>query len=141
QLAGACNTLRFDAAGIFGDNTDGIGLVSDIQNNAGVALGGRDVLIVGAGGGASGVLGPMIEARPRRIAIANRTVDKAQALVASHAALAGAHGVELAASGLDAVAGAHDVVVNATSTSLQGSGVPVAATVLKPGALACDMMY
>jgi shikimate dehydrogenase len=140
-LAGACNTLRFEGDAIYGDNTDGVGLICDIQNNAGVALAGRDVLIVGAGGGASGVLGPMIEARPRRIVIANRTVEKAQALIAAHAVLAEAGGVALAAAALDAVEGGFDVVVNATSTSLHGSGVPVAATVLKPGALACDMMY
>src|SRR4051812_10898890 len=58
-LAGACNTLRFDAGGIFGDNTDGVGLASDLQHNAGVALAGRDLLLLGAGGAAAGVLGPL----------------------------------------------------------------------------------
>src|SRR5690606_34622274 len=55
-LAGACNTLRFDADGVHGENTDGIGLVADLRQNAGVALDGRDLLLVGAGGGAAGVL-------------------------------------------------------------------------------------
>ena len=73
QLAQACNTLRFDDHEIFGDNTDGIGLVSDIAGNAGVALAGRDLLLIGAGGAAAGVLGPLIEARPRRIVVANRS--------------------------------------------------------------------
>lgn len=140
-LAGACNTLRFDGDAVIGDNTDGVGLVSDIQNNAGVALAGLDVLMVGAGGGASGVLGPMIEARPKGITIVNRTPEKARALVASHAVLAETTGVTLAATGLADVPGAFDVVINATSTSLQGTGVPVPPSVLKPGALACDMMY
>ena len=73
QLAGACNTLRFDGNEVFADNTDGVGLVNDIARNAGVDLAGRDVLLIGAGGAASGVLGPLIEARPRRIVVANRT--------------------------------------------------------------------
>jgi shikimate dehydrogenase len=140
-LAGACNTLRFDAGGIWGDNTDGLGLVHDLQHNAGVPLAGRDLLLIGAGGAAAGVLGPLVEAKPRRIVVANRTLDKARALVASHAALAQACGVELQASALDAVPGPFDVVVNGTASSLSGAGVPVAAAVLRPGALACDMMY
>jgi shikimate dehydrogenase len=132
--------LRFDAEGIFGDNTDGIGLASDIAHNAGIDIAGRDILLVGAGGGASGVLGPLIEGRPRRIVVANRTSAKAAALIERHAALAASHGTALEASALD-VAGMFDVVVNATATSMSGAAVPVPASVLKPGALACDMMY
>ena len=141
QLAQACNTLRFDGPEVFADNTDGIGLVSDIQCNAGVDLGGRDVLLIGAGGAAAGVLGPLIEARPRRLAIANRTQVKAAALIGRHLALAAQHGVRLEAGGLQAVQGGFDVVVNATASSMIGAAVPVAPDVLKPGALACDLMY
>lgn len=140
-LAQACNTLRFDGGRILADNTDGIGLVSDITRNAGVALGGRALLLIGSGGAAAGVLGPLIEARPVRIVVANRTLAKAEALVQRHAALAREHGVQLAASTLADVPGAFDVVINGTASSLAGAGVPVAASVLKPGALACDMMY
>ena len=142
RLAQACNTLRFDAASeVFADNTDGIGLVDDIQRNAGVAIAGRDLLLIGAGGAAAGVLGPLIEARPRRIVVSNRTRDKAQALVQRHAALASQCGVALAATSLDAVEGSFDIIVNGTASSLSGSGIPVADSVLKPGALAVDMMY
>lgn len=140
-LAGACNVLRFEADGIHGENTDGIGLVADLQRNAGIPLGGRDVLLVGAGGAAAGVLGPLLEARPRRIVVANRTVEKAQALVQRHAMLANETYADLQACALHAVRGAFDVVLNATATSMSGTGVPVDAGVLKPGALACDMMY
>jgi shikimate dehydrogenase len=140
-LADACNTLRLEADGIHGDNTDGVGLVSDLQANADVALAGRDVLLLGAGGAAAGVLAPLLQARPRRLVVANRTLAKAQALVASHAALAGQAGAELQACALDAVRGNFQVVINATATSMTGSGVPVAARVLAPGALACDLMY
>lgn len=141
QLAQACNTLRFDAGGIFGDNTDGIGLVRDITVNAATPLGGRDLLLIGAGGAAAGVLGPLLEAGPRRLVVANRTRERAAELVSRHAALARQHGVELAASGLADVSGAFDVVVNGTASSLHGAGVPVPAGVLRPEALACDMMY
>lgn len=140
ELAQAANTLRLDGDEVLGDNTDGVGLVVDVQHNAGVALAGRDVLIVGAGGAAAGVLGPFIEAKPRRVVIANRTVDKARVIIERHSRLARGHGVDLAASGLDE-RGAFDIVINATAASLSGSGVPVAASVLKPGALACDLMY
>ncbi|WP_394789990.1 shikimate dehydrogenase [Rhodoferax sp.] len=141
RLAQASNLLHFRADGIFADNTDGAGLVSDIQNNAGVALAGRDVLLIGAGGASAGVLGPLIEARARSITVANRTLDKARALVERHAALAQLHGVEVEISELGAVQIPFDVVVNATASSLSGAGVPVSPKVLKPGALALDMMY
>jgi shikimate dehydrogenase len=140
-LAQAANVLGFDGATVWADNTDGIGLVRDIERNAGVVLAGRRVLVVGAGGAASGALGPLIEAAPAEIVIANRSVDKAQALVLRHAPLASQHGVSLAARPLSGCAEAFDVVVNATATSLQGAAIPVAPSVLKPGGLALDMMY
>jgi shikimate dehydrogenase len=140
ELAQASNTMRFEGGEVLGDNTDGIGLINDIQRNAGIDLAGRDVLLVGAGGAAAGVLGPFIEAKPRRIVVANRTPEKAQAVVARHAALARQHGVDVSVSGLS-VAGSFDVVVNATASSMSGAGVPIAPGVLKPRALACDLMY
>jgi len=136
-LAGAVNTLRFDAAGWAGDNTDGAGLVNDIQRNASRSLAGLNVLLVGAGGAAAGVLGSLIAAQPAHITVVNRSVDKAQALVASHADL----GVPLTAATLADAPAAQDIVVNATSTSLAGAAAPVDARVLKPGSLALDMMY
>ena len=71
-----CNMLRFDADGWLGDNTDGIGLVRDIERNAGVALGGARVLLVGAGGAAAGVLGPLIESGASEVVVANRSVAR-----------------------------------------------------------------
>jgi shikimate dehydrogenase len=141
MLAEAANVLRFDADGWYADNSDGIGLVRDIERNAGLTLGGQRMLLVGAGGAAAGALGPLIEAGPHEIVIANRSVDKAEALVRRHASLAHQHGVELAARGLQAPGSGFDVVINATATSLQGAAIPVAASVLRPGSLALDMMY
>lgn len=144
QLAGAVNTLRFDAdqdGGWFGDNTDGAGLVRDIERNAGVALAGTRVLLLGAGGASAGVLGSLIAARPAEIRLANRSAQKAQALVDAHRAWAEQHGVGLSASGLDGCGAGYSVLINGTSASLGGAGVPVGPEVLAPGALAVDMMY
>ena len=144
ELAQAANVLRFDpdaAGGWLADNTDGIGLVRDITVNAGVPLAGQRVLLLGAGGASAGVLGPIIEAGPREVVLANRTLDKAQALVDRHAAWAAQHGVALSARSLQDPGESFDVFINGTAASLSGEGVPVSAQVLKPGALALDMMY
>lgn len=140
-LAQASNTLRFDKVSIFADNTDGAGLVNDIQRNAGIALTGRRLLLIGAGGAAAGVLGPLIDARPASISVANRTLAKASDLVTRHATLALLQKTELLASDLQGLEGDFDVIINATASSLSGAAVPVAASTLKPGALAYDMMY
>ena len=143
-LALACNTLRFDGDQIHADNTDGVGLMNDITLNAGVPLTGRDVLLIGAGGAGAGVLGPLLEQNPRRVVLANRTATRATEVAARHQALATQHGVDLVACGLQdapVLAASFDVVINASSSSLQGAGVPVPASVLRPGALAYDLMY
>jgi shikimate dehydrogenase len=140
-LAQAANVLRFDADGWFADNTDGVGLVRDVEHNAGVALRGRRVLLIGAGGAAAGVLGPLLEARPAQLRVYNRSTDKAAAQVSRLAALARERRVGLEAGALADAGEAHDVVLNATASSLGGYEVPVDAKVLAPGALALDMMY
>src|SRR4029453_17465609 len=81
QLAGASNALKFEGDRILADNFDGVGLVNDIQRNLGVALAGKRGLILGAGGAARGALLPFIAQKPKAIVIANRTVEKALALV------------------------------------------------------------
>lgn len=141
ELAGTANTLRFDTDGWHADNTDGIGLVRDIQRNAGVAIAGARVLLVGAGGAAAGALGPLIGERPTELVVVNRTAARAAELVERHAAAARALGVALAAAPIGDCGRAFDVVVNATSASLGDAGVPVSASVLHPGSLALDMMY
>ena len=142
QLAGACNVLRFDADGWQGDNTDGAGLVRDIERNAGVALRGARVLLVGAGGGAAGALGPLIVGGAREVVVANRSVERARALVERHLRALG-EGIltRVAAAALDACGSGFDIVVNASASSVSAAPVPVAGNVLKRGALALDMMY
>jgi shikimate dehydrogenase len=138
-LAGAANVLRFDADGWHADNTDGVGLVTDILRNAGVPIEGARVLLVGAGGAAAGVLGPLLEQRPAAVVVANRTADKAQALVERHADRGGRCALE--ARGLDEPGTRFDIVLNASASSLGAAPPPVAAHVLRPGALAVDLMY
>jgi len=141
ELAQAANVLRFDAAGWFGDNTDGAGLVRDIERNAAVPLAGRRVLLIGAGGAAAGAMGPLLATRLFELVLANRGLPKAQALAARHQALADANTVKLRVSSLDDAGEAFDVVINASASSLQGAAIPVASRVLRPGTLALDMMY
>lgn len=137
EAAGAVNTLVFAGDEIVGDNTDGPGLVADITRNAGVAMAGKRILLLGAGGAARGALLPFIEQRPREILIANRTVATATQLARDF----GHHGVPIRAAGFADIDGSFEIVVNATSGSLAGELPPVAATVFGPGALALDMMY
>ncbi|MEP7061331.1 MAG: shikimate dehydrogenase [Betaproteobacteria bacterium] len=136
--AGACNTLKREAGRWHGDNTDGAGLMRDLTVNLGVALAGRDVLVLGAGGAARGVLLPLAEARPRMLVIANRTTAKAFALARNLAPL-----VQCDAAGVDELAGRDfDVVINATSAGLANAApLPWPATLFRRDALAYDMVY
>jgi len=138
-LAQAANVLRFDEAGWFADNTDGIGLVRDIEQHADFRIAGARVLLVGAGGAAAGVLGPLIDARPHEVVVANRTRSRAAALVERHRTAAG--GVLVRDCALGDCGGPFDLVINSTSSSLQGVATPVPGAVLKRDALAIDLMY
>ncbi|HEY0202292.1 MAG TPA: shikimate dehydrogenase, partial [Burkholderiaceae bacterium] len=120
---------------------DGLGLVADITRNAGVPLAGRSVLLVGAGGAAAGVLGPLLRAGARSIAITNRTPARADALAQAHAALALLQKTELLVLDTQALKADYDIIINATASSLAGAGAPVPAQALRPGCLAYDMMY
>ena len=143
-IAGACNTLRLDRDRWLGDNTDGVGLVRDLERNAGVALHGARILLLGAGGAAAGVLGPLLAAQPAELVIANRTPERAEALLSSHRAAVEARRigtVALRATSLERAGRAYDVVLNGTASSVHGAGVPVASDVLRPGGVALDMMY
>jgi shikimate dehydrogenase len=140
RLAGAVNTLRFEDGEIVGDNTDGPGLVADIVRNAAVALAGKRVLLLGAGGAARGIVLPFLEQGPSAIVIANRTRATAAALVEQFAAHA-SHPGQVSAVGMDAIEGVFDVVVNATSASLAAGMPPVPASAFGPDTLAVDIMY
>jgi shikimate dehydrogenase len=140
RAAGAVNTLRFAGAEIEGDNTDGPGLVADIVRNAGVALAGKRVLLLGAGGAARGVMLPILGERPQAVVIANRTRAGADELAARFAAQA-THPGQVSACGYEDITAPFDVVINATSASLSGALPPVPAVAFCQDTLALDMMY
>lgn len=140
RAAGAVNTLTFSQLGTVGDNTDGAGLVADIVKNAGLALAGKRILLLGAGGAARGVVLPLLQEGPSELLIANRTLATAEALVARFAPEAKA-GQQVACCSFDAVDGPYDLVINATSASLLADMPPVPASAFGPGTLALDMMY
>ncbi len=137
-LAGAVNTIEVQAQGVLhGDNTDGVGLVTDIVHNQGGSIAAKAVLLLGAGGAARGVLSPLLEQSPAELVIANRTEDRAIALAQAFARLGAVSGC-----GFDDLAGRHfDVVINATSASLQGEVPPLPEQLLAPDAWCYDMMY
>lgn len=137
RLAQAVNTLQFDADQVVGDNTDGAGLVQDIQENLGFSISAKRVLLMGAGGAARGVLLPLLACQPLSITIANRTLSKARDL-AQHFA---AHGM-LQASDYPSLAGLQfDLVINATSSSLNDALPPLPSQLFTPASLAYDLMY
>lgn len=141
RLAGAANVLSFDPQGWQADNTDGAGLVQDLTQHAQWDVRGQRVLLIGAGGAAAGVLGPLLACNPSQLVVANRTAERALHLVDSHRHCAAAAGAELQAAPLDQPGKGFDLVINASASSLAGAAVPVPDAVLRPGGLAVDLMY
>jgi len=138
QRAGAVNTIAMRADGtLFGDNTDGVGLLRDLRDNCHATITGKQVLILGAGGAVRGVLGPLLEERPALLVIANRTADRATELAREFAALGPVSGC-----GFDALRGKQfDVVINGTAASLHGDLPPLPDDLPTPGAFCYDLMY
>ena len=139
QAAGAVNTLTFKAGQIHGDNTDGTGLIADIQGNLEHDLEGAWILLVGAGGAAQGVLLPLLNAKPASVIITNRSLDKAQNMIDNMAAKFAYK--KLSASSFEALSAPFEVIINATSTGLTDTALPIPNIVFGKNSLAYDMMY
>lgn len=140
--AGAVNTLIFTEQGIVGDNTDGAGLVRDIEQNLQVRIEGKRVLLIGAGGAAEGVLHPILAQSPALLVISNRSLDKALSMVKKVEEQGEYRFVSVNAYAFEDLAGQQfDIVVNATSTGLTDSVLPIPQTIFATDALAYDMMY
>jgi len=139
RAAGAVNTLAWRDGIWFGDNTDGVGLVRDIERNLAFAVSGKAILVLGAGGAVRGVLGPLLAARPKSLAIANRTFGKAQELAAAFTNEGAVSAIALD----DFEDQVFDLVIDATSVSLAGSedALTWPPVQLRPGALAYEMAY
>ena len=141
RRAGAVNTLQLGKDGlIYGDNTDGVGLVQDITVNLGFSVQGKTALLLGAGGAARGVIEPLLKAGLSKLTLANRTVTKAQQLVQIFAPVQPK--AQLQACSWEALAGQQfDLIINATSASLSGELPPLPSGLMAAKALAYDLMY
>lgn len=135
QLAGAVNTLTFKNGKIYGDNTDGEGLVQDLLRN-GVTLKQSRILILGAGGAVRGVILPILAQSPQAITIANRTVSKAVDLCERF------DDERLTACGFeDTDKKSFDLIINATSASLSGDLPPIPTSIISADVACYDMVY
>ncbi len=132
RAAQAVNTLVFTDR-VRGDNTDGIGLVRDLESNLALPLRGKSVLLLGAGGAAQGVVGSLVEAKIARLVVANRTFAKAAELAARFA--------PAVAMPYEKLEGAFDIVINATSASLSGAELVLPASLIGESSVAYDMAY
>ncbi|HZE59556.1 MAG TPA: shikimate dehydrogenase [Burkholderiales bacterium] len=130
--AQAVNTLVFGSQ-VRGDNTDGVGLVRDLEGNLGLQLSGKSVLLMGAGGAAQGVVGSLVDRKIARLVIANRTFSKAARLAARFEPALAARYEDLQ--------GAFDVVINATSAGLADEPLALPASVIGEDTLVYDMVY
>lgn len=135
--AEAVNTITFRDGKVYGDNTDGVGLVRDIVKNLDVPITGKRVLILGAGGAARGIIVPLFAEHPAQLTIANRTLIKAEALVHRFSRW----GVCNAVSYHKLVGERFDVVINATSSSLHNELPPIPVGLFSARTLAYDMVY
>lgn len=138
QRSGAVNTIKISENGqLWGDNTDGVGLLRDLTHNLSLTLKEKRILILGAGGATRGIIEPLLEARPQSLWIANRTIERAEQLALDFKALGQIH-----ALGFMALEGfAFDLILNATSASLSGALPPLPAGLLAPGGSCYDLAY
>lgn len=142
--AGAVNTLTFAAGNINGDNTDGAGIINDITLNLAHDLQATQILVLGAGGAAQGVMLPLLNANPSSITIANRSLEKAHFMVQKFAAN---HAIcNIAVCSFEKLTAPFlmqpfDVVINATSTGLTETALNLSDEIFSVKTLAYDMMY
>ena len=138
RTAGAVNTLSFIGSEIHGDNTDGVGLLRDLEINLGVPVEGANILILGAGGATRGIVGPLLEMQPASLRIANRSLDKAQSL-AEHFSASGP--VTACRFNMVPVSKPYDLIINATSAGLKGEAPPFPAAAVSGNTFCYDLSY
>lgn len=135
--AGAVNTISIRDGRLIGDNTDGVGFIRDLTVNQGQAIAGKRVVVLGAGGAARGIIGPLLEQAPAELTIANRTKERADQVVAQFA------GKPLVARTFAELAGQppYDLLVNATSAGLKGEAPPFPASLVGSESFCYDLVY
>lgn len=137
KQAGAVNTLFQSAEGaLCGDNTDGIGLVRDIQTNNGIAIKNKNLLVIGAGGAVRGALVSLIREKPATITLVNRTKGKAKKMRELFSAK---QNIEVAS--FENLQGEFDLIINGTSLSLRGEVPAITPDQVGTDCSCYDMMY
>jgi shikimate dehydrogenase len=138
QRAGAVNTIALRGPNrLFGDNTDGVGLLADLERNLFVEIAGQKILVLGAGGATRGILEPLLERRPAQLVVANRTPERARGLASQFAEAGPISGCGFA----EIPRQAFDLIVNATSLSLEGAVPPVPSAAFTASTVAYDLAY
>lgn len=135
KFSGAVNTLTFKNGKIYGDTTDGVGLVRDLLEHD-VKLSGSKVLLLGAGGASKGVVLPLLDQNVKKLTIANRTVSKAQDIANQYP-----QKPISACSFEEANKQGFDIIINATSAGLSGNGLPISESIITPETICYDMTY
>ncbi len=137
RLAGAVNTLAYDGKSLYGDNTDGIGLVRDLKRQ-GIKISGAKILVIGAGGAARGIILPLLSENPASLVVSNRTLSRAEMLVELFKKAASC---DISAKELQNSSDSYSLIINASSSSLKGvvPAIPKEAFVDKP--FVYDLMY
>ena len=143
ELAQAVNTLFLDVNGdICGDNTDGVGLVTDLKLNNKVAISGQRVLILGAGGAVRGIMAALVYEQASAITIVNRDVSKAELLAEEMQSMAPIEAMSYAMLQEGANNGrSYDLIINGTSSSLLGEMPKLDAKLIASGSCCYDLMY
>tara|TARA_Y100001936_G_scaffold253636_1_gene319645 strand:- start:844 stop:1665 length:822 start_codon:yes stop_codon:yes gene_type:complete len=138
KAAHSVNTLVFSNTGIYGHNTDGIGLIRDIVNNLGFTITSKKILLCGAGGAASGILLSLLKENPHTIVITNRTIQKAYKLKNQFSSF---NNIVASNNNIEIAKKKFDLVINATSTSLIGEPLILPKNIFSSKSMAYDLMY
>ena len=142
RIAEAVNTLEFKEDEIIGHNTDGIGLVRDLEQNLDTHLKNKKILLIGAGGAAEGVIYSMLEKKPSELTLTNRTIEKSNVIQNKMDVHAKSFNVNLNVTEITKCPHQYfDVIINATSASLINAELHMDPKVFHEGCLAYDMMY
>jgi shikimate dehydrogenase len=142
RIAEAVNTLEFKEDEIIGHNTDGIGLVRDLEQNLDIHLKNKKILLIGAGGAAEGVIYSMLEKKPSELTLTNRTIEKSNVIQNKMDVHAKSFNVNLNVTEITKCPHQYfDVIINATSASLINAELHMDPKVFHEGSLAYDMMY
>ncbi len=141
EIAGAVNTLSDESGELLGDNTDGAGLIADLQGNLQIKLADARILLLGAGGAARGVIGPLLGCAPEVLLIANRDSSRAAQLAHEFSSLGNVRSGSFETVGKEKDPQPYDLILNATSASLQNTVPPISSKCIGDSTICYDMAY